>query len=102
MEKIPNSIQTKGDKVNLIIHAKPGAKKEGVTLIDDDCVEIAIHAQAQNNKANFALIEYLSDILDLSKNSIKFETGATSRDKIISVSGLSAEEIYNKLKENFI
>ena len=99
---IPKSIQEKENKIVLLVHAKPGSKKEGVCLIDDECIEIAVHAQAQNNKANFAIIEYLSDILNLSKNSIQFESGATNRDKQISVTGISANEILEKLKENLI
>ena len=99
---IPKSIQEKDDKIVLLVHAKPGSKKEGICSIDDECIEIAVHAQAQNNKANFAIIEYLSDILNVSKNSIQFETGATNRDKQISVTGMTASEILEKLKENLI
>ena len=99
---IPKSIQEKDNKIILLVHAKPGSKKEGVCLIDDECIEIAVHAQAQNNKANFAIIEYLSDILNVSKNSIQFETGATNRDKQISVTGMTSSEILEKLNENLI
>ena len=99
---IPKSIQEKDDKIILLVHAKPGSKKEGICSIDDECIEIAVHAQAQNNKANFAIIEYLSDILNASKNSIQFETGATNRDKQISVTGMTASEILEKLNENLI
>ena len=99
---IPKSIQEKENKIVLLVHAKPGSKKEGICLIDDECIEIAVHAQAQNNKANFAIIEYLSDILNLSKNSIQFESGATNRDKQISVTGISAVDLFTKLQENLI
>ena len=99
---IPKSIQEKDNKIILLVHAKPGSKKEGVCLIDDECIEIAVHAQAQNNKANFAIIEYLSDILNVSKNSIQFEAGATNRDKQISVTGMTSSEILEKLNENLI
>ena len=99
---LPKSIQQKDDKIVLIIHAKPGSKKEGICTIDDECIEVAVHAQAQNNKANFAIIEYLSDILHVSKSNIQFESGATNRDKQISVTGIKAEELYYKLQENLI
>ena len=101
--KIPQSIQKKNDKIILSIHAKPGSKKEGITYIDDDSIEIAVHAQAVNNKANLALIEYLSDIFDLSKNSINFESGSTSRNKTISINkDISLEEVYKILNDNMI
>ena len=99
---LPKSIQQKDDKIVLIIHAKPGSKKEGICTIDDECIEVAVHAQAQNNKANFAIIEYLSDILHVSKSNIQFESGATNRDKQISVSGIKAEDLYSQLQENLI
>ncbi len=99
---IPKSIQEKENKIVLLVHAKPGSKKEGICSIDDECIEIAVHAQAQNHKANFAIIEYLSDILNLSKNSIQFESGATNRDKQLSVTGIKAEDLLEKLKENLI
>ena len=99
---LPKSIIKKEDKIILNVHAKPGSKKEGICEIDDEYIEIAVHAQAQNNKANFAIIEYLSDILHVSKGNIQFESGATNRDKQLSVTGISAEELLSKLKENLI
>lgn len=107
MEKdtnVPKSITQKNGKIFLSIHAKPGSKKEGITNIDDEEIEIAVKAQAQNNKANFALIDFLVDALEVSKNAITFESGGTSRNKVISVNkeGLTVEEVYNKLKENLL
>ena len=102
-KKIPSCIQRKNDKIILFIHAKPGSKKEGIIYIDDDSIEIAVHAQAQNNKANLALIEYLCDIFDLSKNSVNFESGGTSRNKTISIiKDISLEEVYKILQDNMI
>ena len=99
---LPKSIQQKEDKIVLTVHAKPGSKKEGICTIDDEYIEIAVHAQAQNNKANFAIIEYLSDILHVSKSNVQFESGATNRDKQLSVTGIKAEDLLEKLKENLI
>ena len=99
---LPKSIQEKEGKIVLTVHAKPGSKKEGICAIDDEYIEIAVHAQAQNNKANFAIIEYLSDILHVSKSNVQFESGATNRDKQLSVTGIKADELLSKLKENLI
>ena len=100
---LPKSIQIKDNKIILNVHAKPGSKKEGIYEIDDEYIEIAVHAQAQNNKANLALIEYLCDIFDLSKNSVNFESGGTSRNKTISIiKDISLEEVYKILQDNMI
>lgn len=101
--EIPKSISKRGEKIFLSIHAKPGSKKEGVVSIDDDDITIAIHAQAQNNKANASLIEFLSDALGIPKSMITFEVGGTSRSKIFSISKeMTLEDVYNKLKENSV
>ena len=99
---LPKSIQIKDNKIVLNVHAKPGSKKEGICEIDDEYIEIAVHAQAQNNKANLAIIEYLSDILNVSKSNVQFESGATNRDKLLSVTGIEAKDLLSKLKENLI
>ena len=56
---LPKSIEQKEEKFILNIHAKPGSKKEGICDINDDYIEISVHAQAQNNKANFAIIIFM-------------------------------------------
>ena len=99
---LPKSIQIEDNKIVLNVHAKPGSKKEGICEIDDEYIEIAVHAQAQNNKANLAIIEYLSDILNVSKSNVQFESGATNRDKLLSVTGIEAKDLLSKLKENLI
>ena len=47
---LPKSIQQKYDKIVLIIHAKPGSKKEGICSIDDECIEVAVHAKHKITK----------------------------------------------------
>ena len=98
----PKCIQVKDCKIILNVHAKPGSKKKGICEINDESIEIAVHAQAQNNKANFAIIDYLSDILNVSKSNIQFESGTTNRDKSLSITGIDAKDLFDKLKDNLI
>ncbi len=45
-------------------HVRPGASKvrEGVTEITDEAIELCVAAQAQDGKANKAVVEILSDV----------------------------------------
>ena len=45
-------------------HVRPGASKvrEGVTEITDEAVELCVAAQAQDGKANKAVVEILSEV----------------------------------------
>ena len=103
MESKCNAITKKNDKILISVHAKPGSKKEGVVTIDEEEVEIAVRAQAQNNKANIAVVEFIADALDVPKNKVQFELGGKSRSKVISVTtDMSVEDVKKKLEENMI
>lgn len=52
-----------------------------------DALKIRIAAPAVDNKANAALIEFLSDVLDVPKSSLLIRHGATGRRKVVEVSG---------------
>lgn len=98
---VPQSISKRNGKIYLSIYAKPGSKKEGVMSINDEEVAVAIHAQAQNNKANASLIEFIADSLDVPKSSVKFELGGTSRTKLFSIDReMPLEDVYHKLLDN--
>lgn len=100
-----SSITKSGDKFTLVIYAKPNSKKEGVADISDDCISISIRAPAVEGKANVAIIEFLSEALDISKSCVTLEKGSKNKNKIVSIEGsgfTNEEEIRKKLSENMI
>jgi uncharacterized protein (TIGR00251 family) len=52
-----------------------------------DALKVRIAAPAVDNKANAALIEFLSETLGVSRSSITIRHGATSRRKVVEVTG---------------
>jgi uncharacterized protein len=76
----------------LLIKAKPNAKRSNVIgLVDINtnypvtkALEVSINEKPDDNKANIALIELLSDELGVPKSKIELKSGATSRIKVIS------------------
>lgn len=69
----------------LTVHAKPGAKKEGVTWLDKDTLKISVRAVAEKGKANEAVIELLSKELGIAKSRIRLVRGATTRIKQLEI-----------------
>lgn len=51
-------------------HVRPGASKvrEGITEVTDEAVELCVSAQAQDNKANKAVLEVLSEVGAVSRS----------------------------------
>ena len=107
--KINNFSKSGITKVNekflLTIYAKPNSKKEGIYEINDELIIMCIKAPALEGKANAAIIEFLSESLDLSKSRIKLERGSKNKNKVVSIedSGFKIQEdIINKLKQHMI
>ena len=69
------------------LHVQPGARKSGLAGLHGDALKIKIAAPALDNRANAALIEFLSARLAVPKSSIAIRRGATGRRKVIEITG---------------
>ena len=67
----------------LQIKISPNASKNEVIKCDDGSLKIKITAQPIENKANKALIEFLSKITKIPKSSISIAKGLTGKEKTI-------------------
>lgn len=65
------------------IRISPNASKNEI-IKTEDCVKIKVTAQPVENKANKALIEFLSKEFRVPKTSIEIVKGSTSKDKTIA------------------
>jgi len=74
-------------RLTLTLHIQPGARNSGIAGIHGDALKIRIAAPAVDNKANAALIEFLSEALDVPKSAIVIRHGATGRRKVVEITG---------------
>ena len=68
----------------LIIHIKivPNSSKNDI-VIEEEFIKVKVTAQPIENKANKALIEFLSKLFKIPKTSIEILKGETSKDKTV-------------------
>ena len=83
-----------------ILEAKiaPGASCTEVAEWNEGVVRIRVAAAPEKGKANKELIRFLAKSLGLRKADLSIATGKTSRRKTVAVTGLSADEIRQRLK----
>ena len=81
------------------IKVHPRAKKDGITGEIGDALKLAIAAPPADGKANEACIRFFADLLQVPRGSVTIAAGATTRNKIIRVSGLSANEVRSRLDQ---
>ena len=74
-------------RLTLTLHVQPGARKSGIAGTHGDALKIRIAAPAADNKANAALIDFLSEMLAVPKSAITIRRGATGRRKVVEIAG---------------
>ncbi len=82
-------------KVALLVHA--GAAKSEVVNFTDGTWQVRVAAPPVKGKANKELVAFLSKVLRVSKTSITIVNGYTSRRQVLTIDGLSQDEVAKRL-----
>jgi uncharacterized protein (TIGR00251 family) len=82
----------------LTLHVVPRSSRTEICGEHGDALKIKLQAAPVEGKANKALIEFLSDELDIPRSSISILSGDTGRNKRVAITGISAAEIEKNLQ----
>ena len=82
-------------RLTLTLHVQPGARRSEIAGAHGEALKVRISAPATDNKANTALIAFLSEALAVPKAAIAIRHGATGRRKIVEVIG--GPELVNRI-----
>jgi uncharacterized protein len=80
------------------VKVHPRAKKNAITGKVGDSLKLSLTAPPADGKANAACIDFFAKLLNLPRSSVTIAAGHASRNKVIRVSGLSAEELQLRLQ----
>jgi hypothetical protein len=83
--------------VTFAVKVHPRAKKNAITGEVGDALKVALTAPPVEGKANEACIEFFAKLLKVPRSSITIAAGQTSRNKLIRVAGISAQELRKRL-----
>lgn len=77
----------------LSIYVQPKASRNTICGVHDQALKVALTAPPVDNKANKALIQFLSKKLTVRKGDIKLVSGQSSRRKVLQISVTNVEEL---------
>jgi len=80
-----------------VVKVHPHAKKNAITGELGEALKVALTAPPVEGKANQACIEFFAKLLNVPRSSITIASGQNSRNKVIQVARVSAEEVRNRL-----
>ena len=87
---------TAGD-ATFAVKIHPRAKKNAITGEVGDALKLSLVAPPVDGKANAACIEFFANLLKVPRSSVTIASGQSSRNKIIQVVGIPAEEVMRRL-----
>ena len=82
----------------LNVHAQPGARRPQLRGLHGDALKIAVSQQAQEGKANEAILRFVADGLHLGSGDVELVSGQSSRRKRLFLHG-DADELGRRLKD---
>ena len=85
------------DGCTLTLRVHPGARRNAITGTHGGALKISLTTPPTDGRANEALIAFLADALRLPKSSITLLTGATSRSKLLRITGRFAAQVQSAL-----
>jgi uncharacterized protein (TIGR00251 family) len=76
------------------------ARKNTITGELGDALKVSLTTPPVEGRANEACIEFFAKLLKVPRSSVTIASGQTSRNKVIRVAELSAEQLRARLAEN--
>jgi|SRR5579863_2448269 uncharacterized protein (TIGR00251 family) len=92
-------IETAG-AVTFAVKVHPHAKKNAITGELGDALKVSLTTPPVDGRANEACVEFFAKLLKVPRSSVTIASGQTSRNKVIRVAGLTAEQLRARLAEN--
>jgi uncharacterized protein len=90
-------IRETGDGVTFAIRVHPRAKKNSITGEVGDALKISLTSPPVDGRANEDCVRFLANLLKVPRSSITIASGQTSRNKLIRVSGITAQRVRERL-----
>lgn len=82
----------------LAIRVTPRASKNEIAeILSDGTVRVRLTAPPIEGKANAALIEFLSDVLNVSRSKIDIVAGINGRDKLVTILDLDVDTVHDRI-----
>lgn len=82
-----------GPRVRLRLRVSPGARRPAVVGRHGAAWKVRVSAPPEGGKANGAVLALLSETLDLPARDIELVSGASARDKVVLLRGVTDAEV---------
>jgi uncharacterized protein (TIGR00251 family) len=83
--------------ITFAVKVHPRAKKTALTGEIGDALKLSLTQPPVDDRANQACIEFLAKLLKVPRSSVTIASGQSSRNKVVRVAGLTADEVRQRI-----
>jgi hypothetical protein len=87
-------------RATIDVHLQPGARRNEILGFRGDVLYAKVTAVAEKGRANQALLELAADTFGVPQSAVAIVRGQTSRNKVVSIQGLTREDLKAILERN--
>jgi uncharacterized protein len=80
------------------VRVQPRAKKNAITGVMGDALKLSVTAPPVEGRANEAVVDFFAKLLNVSRSSVTIAAGESNRNKVIRVTGMSADSLQARLQ----
>jgi uncharacterized protein (TIGR00251 family) len=91
-------LEDRGSVVRLRVRAQPRASRTEAVGVLGDAIKIRIAAPPVDDAANDELVRYIAKAAGVSRSAVRLVAGATGRNKIVEIEGVTASRIVAALE----
>jgi uncharacterized protein (TIGR00251 family) len=91
------AIHNTANGATFAVKVHPRAKKNAITGELGDALRLALTAPPVDRKANEACIGFFAKLLKVPRSSVTIAAGLNNRNKVIRVTGLTAQQVRDRL-----
>jgi uncharacterized protein (TIGR00251 family) len=81
------------------VKVQPRARKNEIKGEIEGALKVALTAPPIEGRANEACIEFFAKLLKVPRSSITIASGASSRNKVLRIAGVTAEYVRDRLRQ---
>jgi len=79
--------------VSFAVRVHPRSKRNAITGKIGDALKVSLTTPPIEGRANDACIEFFAKLLKVPRSSVTIASGQTSRNKVIRVAGVTAQQV---------
>lgn len=92
------AIRESDQGVSFAVKVHPRAKKNAITGELGDALKVSLTTPPVEGRANEACVEFFVKLLKVPRSSVTIASGLSSRNKVIRVVGVTAQQVRERLQ----